>query len=89
MSEQYEVKLTKGAAKEVAGYEAEIRRQIDGRLEDLRTNPRPHDSRSLRGLAMTFRVDIGEYRILYDIDYASRRLLVWRVRHRKDAYKNL
>ena len=89
MSERYTVKLTRAATKEVGSYDGKIRRQIDGRLEELRVNPRPHDARPLRGRVRGYRIDVGEYRILYDVDYESDLVIVWRVGHRKDVYRNL
>ena len=89
MSGKYTVKLTRAATKEVGSYEAKTRRQVDGRLEELRINPRPHDARPLRGREKAYRIDVGEYRILYDIDYESHSVIVWRVGHRKDVYRNL
>ena len=89
MTGGYTVKLTRAATKEVGSYESKVRRQVDGRLEELRSNVRPHDARPLRGRPGAFRIDVGEYRILYDIDHKSRLVIVWRVGHRKDVYRNL
>ena len=73
----------------MATFEPRVRRQIAGRLEELGGNPRPHDSSRLKGFANAYRVDIGEYRILYDIDYDAKLITVWKIGHRKDVYRNL
>ena len=51
----------------------------------LGTNPLPTGYRKLRGSDRTYRIRIGEYRIVYEIarDY----VVIVRVRHRQDAYR--
>jgi mRNA interferase RelE/StbE len=89
MSPQYAVKLTRPAVKETGRLAPKIRGQIAGRLEELAANPRPRDARRLVGREKGYRVHVGEYRILYDVDDPARLVIVWRVKHRKDAYRNL
>jgi mRNA interferase RelE/StbE len=48
--------------------------------------PRPQDAKPLRGGA-GWSLRVGVYRILYDIDDAARRVTIYRVRHRRDAYR--
>lgn len=89
MSEAYAVKLARRVVKEVRSFQPKVRRQIGGRLEQLRDTPRPHDAKHLRGRENAFRIDSGEYRILYDIDDSRKLVEVWRIGHRKDVYRNL
>lgn len=43
--------------------------QIDNKLEKLKENPLPEDSVKLKGgVEKNFRVDVGEYRIIYRWD---------------------
>jgi mRNA interferase RelE/StbE len=63
-----------------------IRKQID-LIEDS-----PYGlpgSRKLRGSPDRFRVRVGDYRIVYLIDEAARRVLVERIRHRREVYRGL
>ena len=89
MSPEYAVSLARRTVKEVAKLPPKVRGQISGRIDQLRENPRPHDSRRLVGREKGYRVDVGEYRVLYDVDDPARRVTVWRVKHRKDACRNL
>jgi len=45
--------------------------------------------RRLHVVERGYRVDSGEYRILYEIDDAERRVVVRVVKHRKDVYRSL
>jgi len=89
MSSRYEVVVLRPAEKEIRRLAPKIRRQILEKLVGLETNPRPQDVRRLHGVERGYRVDSGEYRILYDIDDAERRVVVRVVKHRKDVYRNL
>lgn len=61
------------------------RKQILTRIACLKETPRPHDSIKLKG-DDGFRVDIGEYRILYDICYKSKLVYVHRLLQRGEGY---
>lgn len=45
--------------------------------------------KKLKGGSGYFRVCVGDYRIIYDVDDASRLVRVARVLHRRDAYRRL
>jgi mRNA interferase RelE/StbE len=89
MSSRYEVIVLRTAEKDIRRLAPKIRRQILEKLVGLETNPRPQDVRRLHGVERGYRVDSGEYRILYEIDDAERRVVVRVVKHRKDVYRNV
>jgi len=89
MSPRYEVIVLRPAEKDIRRLAPKIRRQILEKLVGLETNPRPQDVRRLHGVERGYRVDSGEYRILYEIDDAERRVVVRVVKHRKDVYRNV
>jgi mRNA interferase RelE/StbE len=60
---------------------------LSRRIEELRNNPRPHDSEQLQGSQQRFRLTQGEYRILYEIDHKAKVVTVVDVRHRREAYR--
>ncbi|HEV2440705.1 MAG TPA: type II toxin-antitoxin system RelE/ParE family toxin [bacterium] len=69
-------------------------RQIVRRILELSRNPRPNDSEQLQGYRdpqvpgrKGYRLDQGECRVLYTIDDAKRRVVVFRTGHRQDVYK--
>lgn len=57
------------------------------RIEELRENPRPHDSEQLKGPWDRFRLTHGEYRVIYEIDEKAKVVTVVDVRHRREAYR--
>ena len=52
----------------------------------LATNPFPPGCKKLHGEDATYRMRVGDYRVLYEIHEKEVLILIVRVRHRKDAY---
>nr|WP_228041552.1 type II toxin-antitoxin system RelE/ParE family toxin [Planktothrix mougeotii] len=59
------------------------------KLFSLQTNPFPQDYKKLKGFEESYRVDQGEYRILYIID--DDKIKVFKIGKRNDdeVYQNL
>jgi mRNA interferase RelE/StbE len=55
-----------------------------GQLAD---DPLPHGSQKLSGSERTYRIRVGDYRVIYEVFSDSHVIEVQRVRHRKDAYR--
>ncbi len=46
-----------------------------------RSHPFPRDSRKLRGTEHQYRIRIGDYQVIYEVDLKSNILTVFHVRH--------
>ena len=55
----------------------------------LRVRTASFRSRKLAGRPNSWRIRVGDYRILYEIDDANQRVTVFRLAHRRDAYRFL
>lgn len=55
-------------------------------IESLSDNPFPGQSKKLKGSESSYRLRVGNYRVIYQVDTDSKVIVVYRVRHRKDAY---
>lgn len=85
----YELGLRESAEAELAALPERIRRQVDRRLRALVSQPRPAGAVKLKGSSTTYRIRSGDYRIVYEVDDQLRRVVVSRIRHRRDAYRGL
>lgn len=63
--------------------------QISRKIIALEQEPLPASSRKLKGHVDLFRLRSGDYRVVYRADEAASRIIVTRIRHRKDAYRGL
>lgn len=59
-------------------------RQLAMTLESLQSNPLPQDSKKLKGTADYYRVDIGEYRVIYRIDPENEMVIIALIGKRND-----
>jgi len=54
-------------------------------LKALSENPKPPGCRKITGSKSDWRIRIGDYRIIYEIEARKRVVKVMRIRHRKEA----
>ena len=64
-----------------------VQRIID-RISELSANPFPSDSEKLKGTENFYRLRVGDYRVVYQVDNKNKTVIVYYVRHRKTAYKS-
>jgi len=85
----YSVVLKKSVEKDLKKLPRKIIPRIISKIEELSLNPYPRDSTKIKDAERTYRVRVGDYRIIYQVDNDKKIVTVIYVRHRKDAYKNL
>jgi mRNA interferase RelE/StbE len=62
--------------------------RILAEVELLATEPFPHGNEKLAGSEHTHRIRIGDYRVVYEVLAQSKKVVIQRVRHRKDVYRH-
>ncbi|TLY28790.1 MAG: type II toxin-antitoxin system RelE/ParE family toxin [Nitrospirae bacterium] len=82
----YEVFLQPRARKEFLALPPDIARKITQALQILEQNPRSHQSIKVSG-GEGYRLRAGDYRILYEIDDPAKKVIVYRIKHRREAYR--
>ena len=85
----YRLDFVSYARREFLALSPEIQRRIDVHLSKLPDEPRPRGGKSLKGHKNLYRIRVGEYRVVYEIDDPARLVTVTRVRLRAQAYRNL
>ena len=58
-------------------------------VETLSDNPHPYGNHKLRGSEYTYRVRVGDYRIIYSIYSDIMTIEIVRIGHRKEIYRKL
>lgn len=64
----------------------EVARVIEA-VGRLATDPLPHGSQKLSGSERTYRIRVGDYRVIYEVFTELRAVEIQRVRHRRDVYR--
>ena len=80
----YELFVLPGAQKDLDRLEASIFTRILKKLRALAEGARPPGCLKLTA-ENGYRLRTGDYRILYRIDDAAKRIYIYRIKHRKDV----
>jgi mRNA interferase RelE/StbE len=81
----YDLFVLPAAQKDLDKLEASAFERIIKKVRTLSRDPRPPGCLKLTG-EEGYRLRIGDYRVLYRIDDTSKRIYIYRIKHRKDAY---
>jgi mRNA interferase RelE/StbE len=89
MSKVYLLLVEKSVLKTLNDLPLKQYKQVTMKLFSLQRNPFPQDYKKLKGFDESYRVDQGEYRILYTVD--DDKIRVFRIGKRNDdeVYQNL
>lgn len=82
----YSLEVKRSAAKELAGVPRRDLVRIVAKIEDLGREPRPQGAEKLSN-DDKYRIRQGDYRVLYQIDEANKRVIVVRIAHRREVYR--
>lgn len=83
---RYKVELAPRARRDLAALPRDVQARLGSAIDGLADEPRPPGARKLRG-DDAWRVRVGDYRILYDIEDARLRVLVLAMGHRREVYR--
>jgi mRNA interferase RelE/StbE len=82
----YGVDFAKSAQKELRKLAPDTAKRIATAIDKLSHNPRKGPVRPMVG-STSWRMRVGEYRIIYDIHDKKLVILILRIRHRREAYR--
>ena len=83
----YEVVFTKKAAKQVRNLQDAHRRKLKEIIVALSGNPFSYPYKKIRGEEHTYRIRVGQFRILYEVDDENNRVVIFKVERRERAYR--
>ncbi len=86
VNKRYTVVVTDKVRKIILKLPRQIAAKIETSLLKLEENPRPADCKKLKGRA-GYRIRVGDYRIIYEIEDNILRVIVIDLGHRKDIYR--
>jgi len=83
---KYTVLIERYAQKQIMKLDKKIIPVIKASIADLADNPRPYGYKKLKG-EDAYRIRVGNYRVIYEIEDDKIIVIVVSVGHRKDIYK--
>ncbi len=83
----YSVEVKPAARKELEALPDNVLARVVQKMEALRHAPRPPGCKKLKGYKDQWRVRVGDWRVVYIIDDAAKRVSVTRIAHRREVYE--
>jgi mRNA interferase RelE/StbE len=78
--------FTRSAEKELARLSPDVQARTARVIRSLEEHPIPAKAKRLKARS-EFRIRVGDYRILYTLDYGERIITISAIGHRRDVYR--
>jgi mRNA interferase RelE/StbE len=83
----YRIEWRSSTKKDLKKIPSEHRMRIIDAVERLAKNPFPAGSEKLSGSDRTFRIRVGDFRVVYEVYKSLTLIIILRARHRKEVYR--
>jgi len=84
---KYEILLSRTAEKQLRTIPKRDRERIVEAIQSLSIQPYPAGCRKLFGEEAVFRIRVGDYRVIYEVESNKLLILVFKIGHRKEIYR--
>lgn len=83
----YQLITPKSVQKQIDALPDLVRDRIDAAIRMLVDNPRPDGVVKIKGSDSEYRIRIGDYRVVYEVNDEQLVILLIQCRHRREVYK--
>lgn len=83
----YQIEFSAKAARQYRKLPLSIQEQLKPHIDSLENEPRPSGIKKLKGTYNGYRLRVGDYRILYEVQDNRLLILVVEVAHRRESYR--
>ncbi len=84
---KYQIQFRRSARKELERLQSNTAERIIHAILNLADEPRPQGCKKLQTAQDLWRIRIGDYRVVYQIDDQGRIIVVEVIAHRRDVYR--
>ena len=81
---RYDVQFKPRALRDMEGLSSQIRARLLARIEEM-SNDLKGDVKRLTSFTPEYRLRVGAYRVLFEIE--GEKIVIYRIRHRREAYR--
>jgi mRNA interferase RelE/StbE len=90
---QYRVEVSASAARDLTAFAkrppaGDVVQRLDTAIVSLKEDPRPAGAKKLVSGGDGWRLRVGDYRILYDVNDKNELVTIGRVLHRSESYRD-
>jgi len=83
----FAIKFSPHATRSFRKLPRSVQVRMHGAIEQLKENPRPQGAEKLKESENTYRIRVGDYRILYEIQDQELVVYVIETAHRREVYR--
>ncbi len=85
----YRIELTRAAERGLKSLPKRDLSRVDARILSLATDPRPQGVKCLKVEERLYRIRVGDYRVVYQVNDDVLLIVVVTIGHRKEVYRRL
>ena len=83
----YRLEVKARAVKELSRMRPDAGIRLLQSFQSLISDPRPRQSHKLSGSVNSYRLRVGDYRVLYQVDDELKLVTIFKVGHRREMYR--
>ena len=83
---KYKIRIKKSVKKDISAFDKKINQKLIKAIQSLQSNPYTK-AKKIIGQEF-YRVRVGKYRIVYEIIKKDLEIIIYKIGHRKDIYKD-
>ncbi len=83
----YSIQFTSRARRDLNGLDRAVQQRLRTHIDRLSVNPIPAGAKKLHGDEPYYRIRVGDYRLVYQIDGKELVVIVVKIGHRREVYR--
>ena len=87
--DSYDIHFKPSIVKDLRPLSEALVSRVMARIEGLKSDPFPRQAIKLSGTGRLYRIRVGDYRIVYEVDTPAKQVTIHYVRHRREVYRVL
>lgn len=87
--DSFKISLKASAEKDLRRLPTAVLGRVAGWIDRLQTEPFPRQSLKLKDADGKYRLRVGDYRIVYEVDVEGKSVTIHSIRHRSRVYDDL
>ena len=84
---RHRLEIVPSAVRQLSDLPRPVQIRLDKKMLALEAHPRPRGALKLAGADDLYRIRVGDYRVIYQIDDRKRRVVIARIGHRRDMHR--